>query len=246
MLESPIEPTDTGKLPLIDLGTMPYELAYQTQCDHHEEVLASRGSGLGELGRILIVEHPPVITVTRRPSASEHVTASADLLNRMGVELHATDRGGDVTYHGPGQLVCYPIIDLNACKLRLHDYIRLLEQSVIDSLAHYGIAGQREQGATGVWAPMDQSAGGELAKVCAIGVRIRRWITLHGLAVNIAPNMDHFQLIVPCGLAGRPVQSVKQLIGDECPSTLEFAEVLSSNLRSLIFKNIDTKTESSS
>ena len=99
-------PTKPANLSLINLGTVPYEQAYQTQCDHHQQVLASRDSDTPELGRILMVEHPPIITVTRRPEAASHVIASETLLNDQGVTLHQTDRGGDVTYHGPGQLVC--------------------------------------------------------------------------------------------------------------------------------------------
>lgn len=229
---------------------MPYERAYGFQCEHHELVLAARDSGSPTLGRILTVEHPPIITVTRRPEARSHVTASASLLAQHGVTLHETDRGGDVTYHGPGQLVCYPIIDLNAAKLRIHDYIRLLETAVIETLAEYGLTGTIDPDATGVWIDPAQNPdlANELdqpAKVCAIGVRVRKWITLHGLAVNIDPDMDHFKLIVPCGLAGRPVVSLRQILGDRCPTMDQFAQILTGRISALLLKNIETKAVSS-
>ncbi len=225
---------------------MPYERAYGVQCEHHEQVLAARGLGSSSLGRILTVEHPPIITVTRRPEAQSHITASESLLAQHGVTLHETDRGGDVTYHGPGQLVCYPIIDLNAAKLRIHDYIRLLENAVIETLGEYGLIGTIDPGATGVW--IDPAHNSDLAiemdqpaKVCAIGVRVRKWITLHGLAVNIDPDMDHFDLIVPCGLAGRPVVSLRQVLGDRCPTMDAFSRVLTDRISALLLKNIETK-----
>lgn len=216
---------------------MPYEEAYRVQCEHHQAVLDARHSSEAELGRILMVEHPPVITVTRRPDAASHVTASESLLAQNGVSLHETDRGGDVTYHGPGQLVCYPIVDLNAAKLRIHDYIRVLEHSVMDTLSEYGIKSSVDSEATGVWIdpamntrfPRIAEYHTQPAKICAIGVRVRKWITLHGLSVNIDPNMDHFKLLVPCGLP-RPVISLKQVLGDECPTMQVFADQLTGHL----------------
>jgi len=163
-----------------------------------------------------------VITVTRRADAPSHILASESLLAARGVELQRTDRGGNVTYHGPGQLVCYPIVDLNAAGLRIHEYIRTLESAVIDTLGELGIAAHAEPDATGVWVePQGRFRGNQPAKVCAIGVRVRRWITLHGLAINLDPNMDHFNLIVPCGLAGRPVVSIAQILGPQAAPSME-------------------------
>jgi len=212
----------------IPLQRIGYADGYALQNEHHERVLASRGSDTPELGRVLMIEHDPVITVTRRPDAPGHVLASEALLASQGVELHQTDRGGDVTYHGPGQLVCYPIIDLNAAGLRIHEYIRTLESAVIATLGEYGIIAHTDPDATGVWvAPQHRFASDQPAKICAIGVRVRRWITLHGLAINLNPNMDHFNLIVPCGLAGRPVVSIAQVLGvDDAPGMGALAEVL--------------------
>ncbi len=227
---------------------LPYERGYEVQTEHHEQVLGSRDSGSPELGRILMVEHPPIITITKRPDAASHVIASESLLQHHGVTLHQTDRGGDVTYHGPGQLVCYPIIDLNAAKLRIHDYIRLLESSVIDTLNGFGIVGSIDPDATGVWVDPADNPTLELpmnqpAKVCAIGVRVRKWITLHGLAINLDPNMEHYSLLVPCGLAGRPVVSIKQLLGDRCPSMKQLSDHLAEHLIDRILRNITEKHE---
>ncbi|MCA9304477.1 MAG: lipoyl(octanoyl) transferase LipB [Phycisphaerales bacterium] len=204
----------THQLGFIDLGRMGYHAAYEQQTAHHAAVLASRESDAPELGRVLFVEHDPVITVTRRPDAAGHVTASPEILEQHGVEVHATDRGGDVTYHGPGQIVCYPIIDLNRARLRLHEYMRLLEDCVMDTMKSFGIATQRETGATGVWT---DPGCAEPAKICAMGLRVRRWVTLHGLAINVRTNLEHFGLIVPCGLS-RPVTSMEQELGDACPA----------------------------
>lgn len=201
---------------VIDLGKMGYLAALDTQRAHVEEVLACREAGAPDPGRLLMVEHnPPVITVTRRGGASGHVLADHARLAELGVELCETDRGGDVTYHGPGQLVVYPILDLNLYRLRLHEYMRLLEQCVIDTLAEFDIRAGRDPGATGVWVP--GAGGAEAAKICAMGVRVRRWVSMHGLALNVSTNLEHFGLIVPCGLP-RPVTSMRALLGERCPT----------------------------
>ena len=225
-------------LPLthIPLQHLAYEPAYQLQQHHHQQILDARDTPDAELGRVLMIEHDPVITVTRRPDATAHILASESLLASQGVALHQTDRGGDVTYHGHGQLVSYPIFDLNAAKLRIHEYIRLLESAIIATLAHYDIAAHADPQATGVWVnPQHHFQSDQPAKIAAIGVRVRRWITLHGLAINLNPNMDHFNLIVPCGLAGRPVVSIAQILGkDISPTMNELAGLLFDNLRSTL------------
>jgi lipoyl(octanoyl) transferase len=226
---------------VIDLGRLPYDAAYALQVEHHAEVLAAREAGTPDPGRILLVEHdPPVITVSRREGARRHLLATPELLAARGVTLAETDRGGDITYHGPGQLVAYPILDLNVYHLGLHDYMRLLEASVIDTLAGFGLPAERDRCATGVWVPQPVPVAtgaahaatpppphtitpacppdpAATAKICAMGVRVRRWISMHGLALNVTTNLDHFTLIVPCGLAGRPVTSLKRELGDRCP-----------------------------
>ncbi|MCX5690745.1 MAG: lipoyl(octanoyl) transferase LipB [Planctomycetota bacterium] len=205
-----------------DLGQLAYEPAYQIQVARVEEVVGAREGG-GAMGTLYFVEHvPPVITVSRRPGAAAHLLASPQLLAAHGVEVCETDRGGDITYHGPGQLVAYPILDLNIFNLGLHEYMRLLEESVIETCAHFGIEAQRDPTATGVWV--------NDAKICAMGVRVRKWVSMHGLAINVHTDLSHFGHIVPCGLAGRPVTSMRRLLGDACPSMMQVREVLSERL----------------
>ncbi len=202
------------RLIIEDLGRKSYAEAYGIQNARHGAILEGRSEEGDSIGRVLFVEHDPVITVTRRPGVSEHVIATPELLAMHGVSLEETDRGGDVTYHGPGQLVVYPIVDLNRLNCRIIEYLRALEEIIIGVLADLGVQSQRDEGATGVWT----RDGTELAKIAAIGVRVRRWATLHGLALNVDPQLDHFGLIVPCGLHGRPVTSLRRLMGEACPS----------------------------
>ena len=170
---------------------------------------------------LLLVEHdPPVVTVSRRPGARRHLLADVAQLRAAGVEVVETDRGGDITYHGPGQLVVYPILDLNTLGLRLHSYMRFLEAIVIEVLAGFGIAGQRDADATGVWVgggAGGEAGGGPSRKICAMGVRVSRWVSMHGLALNVTTNLTHFDLIVPCGLTGCAVTSIERELGSAAP-----------------------------
>jgi lipoyl(octanoyl) transferase len=210
-------------LEVTDLGQLAYTPAYQLQSARVEEVVAAREHG-GSMGTIFFVEHvPPVITVSRRPAAASHLLASEQLLRSQGIEVCETDRGGDITYHGPGQLVAYPILDLNIFNLGLHDYMRLLEDSVIETCAHFGVEAQRDPTATGVWV--------KDAKICAMGVRVRKWVSMHGLAINVHTDLSHFGHIIPCGLAGRPVTSMRQLLGADCPSMPQVRQVLAAALQ---------------
>lgn len=214
---------------------MAYGPALEAQREHHAAVLEAHTRGAPVLGRILTVEHDPVITITRRPGVSAHLLASPELLDSRGVEVHETDRGGDITYHGPGQQVVYPIIDLKSAKARVVEYVRLLEQAVIDAIASFGLEGKRDPEATGVW--VSPASGGPDAKICAIGVRVRKWITMHGLALNVRPDMEHFGLIVPCGLAGRPVTSLQRELGPACPPLDEARDAVVGALRSLLIRS---------
>lgn len=206
-----------------DLGRLGYHGAYEIQQQRHARVLAGRETDDARVGTLLLVEHDPVITVTHKPEALSHITATPELLKAHGVEIAETDRGGDVTYHGPGQLVVYPIVDLNRMNCKIVEYLRVLEDIVIETLASFGITGERDEGATGVWV----RSGEQSAKVCAMGVRVRRWVTLHGLALNVDPDLAHFSLIVPCGLHGRPVTSLRVLLGDDCPTMQQTKDTLS-------------------
>lgn len=193
------------------LGRVPYADALELQRARHAEVLAGRADGAPH--RILLVEHPAVITVTRRPGAGEHVLADSRALAAAGVERCETDRGGDVTYHGPGQAVAYPIVDLQRLGLGIHAYIRALEEAAIRTCAAWCIRCAREEGATGVWT----GEPGSTRKIAAIGVRVSRSVTLHGIALNVDPDLSHFGLIVPCGLHGRAVTSMRRELGAACP-----------------------------
>ncbi|RMH28808.1 MAG: lipoyl(octanoyl) transferase LipB [Planctomycetota bacterium] len=215
---------EPARLEIVDAGRVTYDEGLALQRDAVAGVQAARDAG-GAVGRLFLLEHdPPVITVSRRPDARKHLLASPEALAREGVEVRRTDRGGDITYHGPGQLVAYPILDLNVLGLNLHGYLRFLEEVVIQTCRSFGVAAHRDACATGVWVGGDQTraepgcpgpAGG--AKICALGVRVQRWVTSHGLALNVTTNLDHFGLIVPCGLAGRPVTSLSRELGGGCP-----------------------------
>jgi lipoate-protein ligase B len=166
----------------------------------------------------MLVEHPPVVTIGRHPNAQQNLLASPKLLQLRAVEVVETDRGGDITFHGPGQLVAYPIIPLNHYNLNLHSYLRLLEEVVIQTLAHFQIPAQRSQGATGVWTKdPNVNSPDHLAKICAIGIKLRRWVTFHGIALNLSTDLTYFDLINPCGL-GRPVTSMHRLLPNATPA----------------------------
>jgi lipoyl(octanoyl) transferase len=156
--------------------------------------------------QLLLLQHPPVITLgVKARNDRSHVLATPDALAEQGVALFESGRGGDVTYHGPGQLVGYPILDLRPDRCDVHRYVRDIEEVMIRTAARFGVHAERAAGMTGAW------VSGE--KLAAIGVRIARWITSHGFAINVSTNLDHFNLIVPCGIAGRGVTSFERLLG---------------------------------
>ncbi len=181
-----------------DLGVMRYLPAFELQ----RELVEQRKSGAIP-DQLLFVEHPPVVTLGRN-AHEENVLADPELLDRAGIELHHTDRGGDVTYHGPGQIVCYPIFDLREWKRDVVAYVRSIEEVLIAALSEFDIEGRRLPGATGVWV----STPGGPAKLAAIGVHISRWVTSHGFALNVDTDLTYFRYIVPCGLT-QPVTSMR-------------------------------------
>jgi len=184
---------------VVRAGTVPYAEAVSLQ----ERVLAARDRE--EVPDVLLLlQHPAVITVGRRSDLG-HLLADEETLAARGVELHETARGGDVTYHGPGQLVGYPIFSLVDRGRDVHRYLRDVEEALILALAGFGIQGGRIPGLTGVW------VGEE--KVAAIGVGVRRWVTWHGFALNVSTDLDAFRLIVPCGIRDRGVASLERLLG---------------------------------
>jgi lipoyl(octanoyl) transferase len=183
------------------LGLVPYAEALALQRALVEERRAGRVDDL-----LLLLEHPSVLTLgVRGDGGRSHILAEQDVLDRLHVQVHETGRGGDITYHGPGQIVGYPILDLRPDRCDVHRYVRDLEHVLISTAADYGINARRVAGLTGVW------VDGE--KLAAIGVRIARWVTSHGFALNVSTDLKHFDLIVPCGIADRGVTSLERLLG---------------------------------
>ncbi len=179
-----------------ELGRLPYGEAWDLQKSLAEDRKHGRIPD-----QLLLVEHPHVLTLGRN-AHQENLLAPRTRLAQLGIEYFEIDRGGDVTYHGPGQIVGYPIVDLRGWKCDVVAYVRALEEVILRVLARYGIEGGREAGATGVWTPQ--------GKICAIGVHISRWVTTHGFALNWTTDLSYFQHIVPCGLP-RPVASMELL-----------------------------------
>lgn len=201
---------------ILDLQTMAYRDAWAVQEKLQEEVLA------GGEERVVFVEHPPVITFGRRAEeAAKHLVASEKLLGEMGVEVVHSDRGGDITFHGPGQLVAYPIVRINDHKLSVGGYVRRLQEIVMLGLGDLGVAGKCD-GPIGVWA---DDGGASPAKICAIGVRIRRGVSMHGMALNVTTDLRYFDLIVPCGLSDRRATSMQKIQGDRTPAMAEVKKV---------------------
>ena len=212
----------------VDLGLIPYADAYALQ----KRVVAARKLGAIE-DALLFCEHPHVITQGRN-GKREHLLASGHVLRQKGVEFFETSRGGDVTYHGPGQIVAYPILNLGAIRRDVVWYVRMLEEAMVRATAEFGIEAGREVGKTGVWVKpsakseerflRSEPAKGtgtsfgmtnfhEAEKLAAIGVHISRWVTSHGLAYNVSTDLRNFELIVPCGIADRKVTSLEKLLG---------------------------------
>ena len=183
------------------LGRVSYQDALAVQ----RALVADRQAGaVGDT--LLLVEHPHVLTLgVRGDGGRSHILASADALSARGIEVCETGRGGDITYHGPGQLVGYPVLDLRPDRCDVHRYVRDLEDVLIRVAADYGITAGRVEGLTGAWVGRE--------KLAAIGVRISRWVTSHGFALNVTTDLDFFSLIVPCGIADRGVTSLARLLG---------------------------------
>lgn len=186
---------------LVDLGQMRYGAAWAWQ---RRAAKAVADHILSEV--VFLVEHPPVYTIGRSARGSrDHLLWSDAERNARGIELFEVDRGGDITYHGPGQAVVYPILDLNREGRDLHGYLRRLEEAIIAAVGAFGIAADRLPPHTGVW------VGDE--KIAAIGVKASRWVTQHGLALNVDPDLDHFSGIVPCGIQDKGVTSMARILG---------------------------------
>lgn len=196
-LRDPLDAGNRRELWVVRLGTMGYGEALELQ----RTLAAQRISGAIDQDLLLLLEHPPVVTLGRSAKKA-HLVASPEYLRSRGVEVFEVERGGDVTFHGPGQLVGYPIFNLQRHKADLHWYLRQVEQSLIDALAEYGIDAERNSGFTGVW------TGGK--KIASIGVHVREWVTWHGFALNVTTDLTYFNLIVPCGIDGVTMTSIEK------------------------------------
>ena len=183
----------------LDLGTEAYGPAYDLQLRLHALRVA------GAIPDVVVaLEHQACITFGRAADRA-NIVAGEEQLRAAGVTVHPTARGGDVTYHGPGQLILYPIVDLNGYGKDVHAHARRLEQVLIDTLATFGVQAARKKEYPGVWT--------EAGKIGAIGIRVSRWVTLHGVSLNVSPDMSHFSLIVPCGIKEHGVVSLSQMLG---------------------------------
>jgi len=204
------------------LGRVEYGEALGLQRTHVE---ARRSGKIGDT--LLLLEHPPVITLgVKTRGKPTNIIASPEALAAEGVSVFETGRGGDITYHGPGQLVGYPILDLRPDRCDVHRYVRDLEEALMLALREFGIDSGRVNGLTGVWVGASERPGADATdlvkpvkeeKIAAIGVRISRWITSHGFALNVATDLRHFRLIVPCGIADRGVTSIERVLGRKVP-----------------------------
>src|SRR5450432_210675 len=199
---------------VVHLGVVPYARALELQ----RAVARARINGEIAHDVLLLLEHPPVVTLGRS-SKAQNLVASPALLAARGVELFEAERGGDVTFHGPGQLVGYPIVNLRGHKQDLHWYLRQVEAVLMHALEAIGIPSQRSEGRTGVW-----TSGGD--KIASIGVHARDWVTWHGFALNVSTNLSYFDLMVPCGLAGVTMTSVARELGTGAPDLSAVAAIV--------------------
>jgi lipoyl(octanoyl) transferase len=198
----------------VPLGRVAYEEALELQ----RHIARDRISGALPQDVLLLVEHPPVVTLGRA-SKGKHLIASPEFLRSKGVELFEVERGGDVTFHGPGQLVGYPIVDLKRHRLDLHWYLRKIEEALINTLADYDIVGERNPSFTGVWT--------KGKKIASIGVHARDWVTWHGFALNVTTDLSYFDLMVPCGIDGVVMTSIARELGTDDISAQDVIERVS-------------------
>ena len=209
--------TQNKQIQIIELGETPYEKALNIQEDLFNKVIAvKRANRQNEVHQatknyLLWVEHAPVFTLGKS-GKQEHLLLDEKRLKEKGIEFYATNRGGDITFHGPGQIVCYPILDLDNFFTDIHKYLRLLEEMVILTLKEYGIVGTRSEGETGVWLDIGTPFA---RKICALGVRASRWVTMHGFALNVNTDLSYFDHIIPCGIQGKGVSSLAKELGRE-------------------------------
>jgi len=212
-----------GVVEIIDAGTLPYKEAWDLQTSLHSMLVENKRAGYPHRQHhyFMLCEHPPVFTLGKSGSEN-HLKLSETERADKPFEYFKINRGGDITYHGPGQLVGYPILDLDLIFTDVHRYVRNLEQVIINVLQGYSIQAFRSDRNTGVWVE-DPQVPGNISKICAIGVHLSRWVTMHGFAFNVNTNLSHFDYIVPCGIADpdKSVCSLSSLLG----KTLDLQEV---------------------
>ncbi|MFR9524286.1 MAG: lipoyl(octanoyl) transferase LipB [Rikenellaceae bacterium] len=207
-----------------DLGTMAYGECWKLQQQLFDALIEDKRAGVARPGHILMVEHPAVYTLGKSGKSS-NILFSEEQLAAIGADYYHIDRGGDITFHGPGQIVLYPILDLEVLGIGLKEYISALEQAVIDTVAHWDIEAGRIEGAAGVWC----ERGASRSKICAIGVKSSRYVTMHGAALNVETDLKYFNYINPCGFTDRGVTSVEVETG---------AEVAFDQVKELLLNNL--------
>ncbi len=195
-----------------DLGRIDYAEALKRQTDAFNDLLQAKAAGKSGENQLLFCEHNPVLTLGKSGKES-NLLIDETRLEQLGIAYYHVNRGGDITYHGPGQITGYPVFDLETWHMGLRQYIETLEEVIIRFVAHYGIKGERLEGATGVW--IDPHATGRARKICAIGVKSSRFVTMHGFALNINTNLDYFSLINPCGFTDKGATSLARELGEE-------------------------------
>ena len=218
-------------LRVVRLGRTPYAEAFAAQ-----RALVRRIAEAPETtpDTLVLLEHPPVITVGRR-GTPDHVLATPEALARQGVELHETNRGGDVTYHGPGQIVGYPVFALSRHGRDVHEHMRRIERALIGVLDAFGVMARQRDGLTGVWV--------EDRKIASIGIAVSHWVAYHGFALNVNPDLSHFGLIVPCGLRGVEITSLERELGQAPPMDTVRDLVVKSFVKEFCFDDIRTAFE---
>lgn len=212
-----------------DWKHIPYSEALERQTELFNSIIKARSEGQPYENRIIFCTHPHVYTIGKH-GKQENMLISDDMLSRIGAEVFRIDRGGDITYHGPGQQVCYPILCLEDFKLGLKGYLHQLEEAVIRTCSHYGIKSGRVDGATGVW--IDIGTPRE-RKICAMGVRSSHFVTMHGLALNVNTDLGYFDYINPCGFTNKGVTSIEKETGVQV-SMDEVRQILAEELLKLL------------
>ncbi len=205
---------ETKQIPTIfeDLNTIEYKKAWDYQEETMQNIISAKKASTTPPNRLIFCEHPHVYTLGKS-GAQNNLLINQYFLDSIQATYFKSNRGGDITYHGPGQIVGYPIFDLEQFGFQVKKYIDILEESIIKTIAEWGIKGHRLEGATGVWLDIDQP--GRTRKICAMGVRVSRWVTMHGFALNVNTQLDYFNHINPCGFVDKGVTSMAKELGEQ-------------------------------